>query len=82
MTAVDFLVQQIINKHRMAVLINNNNEVKLDIPKDVIEVAKAMEKEQHGNTWDEAINTHERRGHVIARSIVDFDDYYNENYNK
>jgi hypothetical protein len=44
--------------------------------------AKAMEKEQHGNTWDEAIDAHEKRGHVIARSLVDFDDYYNETFNK
>jgi hypothetical protein len=51
------------------------------LSKKDIEQAKAMEKEQHGNTWDEAIDTHERRGNVIARSIVDFDDYYNETYN-
>jgi hypothetical protein len=44
--------------------------------------AKEMEKQQHGNTWDAAINAHESRGHVIARSICDFDEYYNENYNK
>jgi hypothetical protein len=45
-----------------------------------IEQAKAMEKEQHGNTWDAAIQAHEDRGHVLARSYCDFDDYFNETY--
>jgi hypothetical protein len=33
-------------------------------------------KQQLGKTWDAAINAHEERGHVIARSICDFDEYY------
>jgi hypothetical protein len=70
MTAVEWFVNEVFGKNGLIIY------------KDKINQAKAMEKEQHGNTWDEAINTHERRGHVIARSIVDFDDYYNENYNK
>jgi hypothetical protein len=39
-----------------------------------------MEKQQHGETWDKAIKAHDNRGHVHARSIVDFDEYYNETY--
>jgi HEPN domain-containing protein len=72
MTAVDFLVQQIINKHRMAVLINNNNEVKLDIPKDVIEVAKAMEKEQIIEAYGVGADCDNEWA----------EDYYNEKYKK
>ena len=49
---------------------------------EAFDKAKSMEMEQHGNTWDEAIYAHEKRGHVIARSLVDFDDYYNETYNR
>jgi hypothetical protein len=41
-----------------------------------------MEKEQHGRTWDAAIKAHDDRGHVHSRSIVDFDEYYNETFNK
>ena len=52
------------------------------IKKGLFEQAISIEKEQHGNTWDEAIDAHEKRGHVIARSLVDFDDYYNETFNK
>ena len=72
MTAVEWLQEKY----------NSRQVYEESIFDEEFEQAKTMEKEQHGNTWDEAINTHERRGHVIARSIVDFDDYYNENYNK
>jgi len=44
---------------------------------ELIEKAKELEKKQHGNTWDAAIQAHEDRGGVIARSITDFDEYYN-----
>lgn len=81
-TAVDFLVQQIINKHRMAVLINNNNEVKLDIPKDVIEVAKAMEKEQIIQSYYAAVvdteMIHEHKKFIYEGP----EQYYNETYKK
>jgi hypothetical protein len=51
------------------------------LPKtELLEEAKQMEMRQHSETWDEAIDAHERRGHVIARSWCDFDDYYNEKY--
>jgi hypothetical protein len=41
-----------------------------------------LEKQQHGQTWDAAIKAHDERGGVHARSIVDFDEYYNETFNK
>jgi hypothetical protein len=75
-TAVEWLAERLI---RMIPTISPM--YKYDI-KEYVEQAKAMEKEQHGNTWNEAIDAHEKRGHVIARSLVDFDDYYNETYNK
>ena len=43
-------------------------------------IAQQKEKQQHGGTWDAAINAHEERGCVIARSIVDFDEYYTQTY--
>ena len=58
---------------------------------DVLDVAslngyfvKAKQKEelQHGQTWDAAIRAHDDRGHVHARSIVDFDEYYQETFKK
>jgi hypothetical protein len=45
-----------------------------------IEQAKEMEKQQHGQTWDAAIKAHDNRGGVHARSLVDFDEYYNETF--
>ncbi len=46
----------------------------------LFEKAKQMDKEQHGNTWDAAIQAHEDRGGVISRSLCDFEQYYNETY--
>ena len=40
------------------------------------EQALALERHQHGQTWDAAIHAHDARGHVYARSICDFDDYW------
>ena len=48
----------------------------------IIEKAKEMDKQKHGQTWDAAIKAHDNRGHVHARSIVDFDEYYNETFKK
>jgi hypothetical protein len=47
---------------------------------EALQQAKEMDKQQHGETWDSAIKAHDNRGHVHARSIVDFDEYYNETY--
>jgi hypothetical protein len=52
------------------------------IPVDILEQAEEMNKQQHGQTWDAAIKAHDNRGHVHARSLVDFDEYYNEKFNK
>jgi hypothetical protein len=41
-----------------------------------------MEKQQHGQTWDAAIKAHDDRGYVHARSLVDFDEYYEGTFNK
>ena len=47
---------------------------------EALQQAKEMDKQQHGETWDAAIKAHDNRGHVHSRSIVDFDEYYNETY--
>jgi len=44
--------------------------------------AKELEKQQHGVTWDAAIKAHDNRGHVHARSLVDFDEYYENIFKK
>lgn len=44
--------------------------------KSVYEKAKAMEKEQHGDTWDMALHQMVERGYVWERAMTDFDDYW------
>jgi len=48
----------------------------------LVEQSKEMEKHQHGQTWDAAIKAHDDRGHVHARSLVDFDEYFEEQFKK
>jgi hypothetical protein len=43
---------------------------------DIVEQALAMEKEQHGETWDAALIAVDRRGGVIFRALPDFYDYW------
>jgi hypothetical protein len=52
------------------------------IPTSLFEQAKEMEKQQHEETWDAAIKAHDDRGGVHARSIVDFDEYYEQQFKK
>jgi hypothetical protein len=40
-----------------------------------------MEKEQHGETWDAALIDVDKRGGVLLRALVDFDEYW-EKYQK
>lgn len=67
-TAVEWFYEA-IKKH-----LDHNGNLAISI-KLSLEIAKVKERRQHGNTWDSAIQAHEDRGHVIARSITDFDEY-------
>ena len=40
------------------------------------EHAKAKEREQHGETWDDALLHVDKRGGVILRALVDFNEYW------
>ena len=65
-TAVEWLIDQIVNH-------NGVNSKTFD-------QANAMEREQHSQTWDSAIDNYEERGHVFSRAWADFDDYYKEKF--
>lgn len=56
-------------------LMLNNPNSNQDFANKLLAQAKKMEREQHGRTWDAAIQAHEDRGHVISRSLTDFDEY-------
>lgn len=49
----------------------------IDVASD-FEQAIAMERHQHGQTWDAAIHAHDARGHVYARSMCDFDNFWGD----
>jgi hypothetical protein len=54
-TAVEWLVNELKKSKYYQRVINEVNHSSTQI-KDVIEQAKQIEREQHGNTWDAAIN--------------------------
>jgi hypothetical protein len=47
-----------------------------------IEESKANHKTEHGKTWDESIDNYKARGENFVRAWEDFDDYYNNKFNK
>jgi predicted LPLAT superfamily acyltransferase len=44
--------------------------------------ALQIEKEQHGQTWDAALDKYEARAGNYMRAYEDFDDYYEQFKNK
>ena len=46
----------------------------------MLEQAKAMHKEEHGKTWDDAMENMKARGGNDMRAWTDFDEYYNETF--
>jgi hypothetical protein len=42
--------------------------------------AKEMHKEEHGKTWDAAMDNFKARGGNDMRAWADFDDYYAETF--
>ena len=43
-------------------------------------ICKEMEREQHGKTWDSALDAGQNRAWNVMRAYDDFDDYYNQTY--
>ena len=67
MTAVEWLVNELNNQKCWA------DPARIEI---IVQQALEMEKQQHGETWNAAIQAHENRGFVISRSLCDFDEYF------
>jgi len=77
MTAVEWMFDKLLEEGPSGEL---RWHLKYDIFK-ILEQAKAMEKKQHGDTWDAAIKAYRDRGHNVVRAIVDFDTYWAEKRN-
>jgi hypothetical protein len=79
-TAVEFYAEQ-DNLLTLSFLNDKITDAELlSLKKMLLEKCKQMEKEQHGDTWDDAIKANERRSFNLMRSLTDFDDYYNRKY--
>ena len=69
MTAVEWLVEQT----ESLITIETFHKWK-----ELKHQAKAMEKEQHGETWDAALIHVDKRGGVVLRALVDFYEYWDK----
>lgn len=76
-TAVDYLVKEFSD---ILGIITTKPMQDLLLAESIKE-AKKLEREQHSQTWDNAIEQLEKRGGVKERALVDFDEYFNETYN-
>ena len=87
-TAVEFIIKQLYEYIRKSahneLSTIRTGEFRIGLRKaiDFCEQAKEMEKQHHGQTWDSAIKAHDNRGHVHARSLVDFDEWYEQQFKK
>jgi len=76
-----------MTKTALQQLIQWGEQMMADHPQKLLSFAQAidkaeelleLERHQHGQTWDAAIHAHDARGHVYARSMCDFDDYWGD----
>ena len=72
-TAVEWLYERLERMIPRTALYNIDKE-------DYFNQAKEMEKEQHGKTWDTALDKYEVRAGNYMRAYEDFDEYYNETF--
>jgi len=84
--SVEWLAEQLKAKMQMWNSTKNYQEFHIVLEAGefakLIEQAKAMHKEEHGQTWDDAMENMKARGGNDMRAWADFDDYYNETFNQ
>ena len=72
-SAVDFLHSKIL----FNIGLDDNDIFKL---RELVKIAKKLEKKQHGNTWDGALDAGQNRAWNVMRAYEDFDDWYLKTY--
>jgi len=85
MTSIEWLDEQL--QDTMHIQYGYSDGVrKIVIPIDeymrLKQIAKEMNRIEHGKTWDAALDNYEVRAGNYMRAYEDFDDYYQENYNQ
>lgn len=78
-SSIDWLISQLQKSkdwHRVLNEISQMSSARVDI----IEQAKAMHKQEHGQTWDKSLDNLKSRGMNEMRAYTDFDNYYNETF--
>jgi len=80
-SSVDFFAEKTFNLIELMKSRYVNQEEFLDGMLKVREQAKAMHRNEHGQTWDDSLDNLKARGMNEMRAYTDFDGYYNETFN-
>lgn len=83
-SSIDWIYQQLYNKMKTWDSFKGNREVHIVLEGGelikLIKQAKAMHREEHGQTWDKSLDNLKARGMNEMRAYTDFDDYYAEKF--
>jgi len=81
-TALQQLIKKIDSLIRDEINHGGDYELPFNIIKEQAKLLLKDDKIQHGDTWDAAIKSYEQRGHVMVRAWEDFDDYFENRFDK
>ena len=74
-TAIEWLVEKL---NQCEPWYSGFNDSTYEHINGLIEQARKMEREQHGETWDAALIQVDKRGGVLIKALVDFDKYWED----
>ena len=74
-SAVDFLHSKIL----LRIGLDDNDILEL---RELVNLAKKLEKQQLMKTWTKAIDQTQERAWNVVRAYDDFDDYYEQTFKK
>lgn len=74
-SAVDFLHSKIL----LRIGLDDNDILEL---RELVNLAKKLEKQQLMKTWTKAIDQTQERAWNVVRAYDDFDDYYEQTFSK
>jgi len=74
-TAIEWLVEKL---NQCEPWYSGLNDSTYEHINGLIEQARNMEREQHGETWDAALIQVDKRGGVLIKALVDFDKYWED----
>lgn len=80
-SGVEWIVQQ-IESGKINIVYSSDKIHSIKCSSDILKQAKEIERKQHGETWDAALDAGQNRAWNVMRAYEDFDYYFAENYGR